>query len=231
MSSLNSASVFSNITRIALLLPRKSIALTYSPARQFLQMRADGRKSIDMEDVGPNQVKSKSNTHIERTSSQSRQKVNPRHMIYINVLTIQGFFLTRIAGIRVGTPSVRLIDLKLIRPPDRQVDCLPYHRCEEPQLFTFKPGQWIDTYVPNLPNPGGFSFVSTPKTFLDSGLASLAIQNTDNPPSKWFWQDGIIGQYVMIRVGGNFTFPPSPPSPSLDEIHYLQFIAGGVGIK
>ena len=146
-------------------------------------------------------------------------------------LTIQGFFCTRIEAVREGTYAVRLIDLKVIVPPNGPIHCLPDHRCEKPQLFAFKPGQWIDTYVPHLPMPGGFSFVSTPKSFRDNGLASLAIQNTTNPPSKWLWQDNIIGKPVMIRVGGNFTFPPSPPSPSLRDIDYVQFIAGGVGIK
>jgi hypothetical protein len=35
----------------------------------------------------------------------------------------------------------------------------------------------------------------------------------------------------MIRIGGNFTFPPASIAPNLDEIDYVQFIAGGVGIK
>ena len=35
----------------------------------------------------------------------------------------------------------------------------------------------------------------------------------------------------MIKVGGNFTFPPSGAAPDLKRIRYLQFIAGGVGIK
>lgn len=146
-------------------------------------------------------------------------------------LIIQRFFLSRIDGVGEGTHSVRLIDLKIITPPKTPIEGLPDYRCEQPQLFAFQPGQWIDTYVPHLPKPGGFSFVSTPNAFLDNGLVSLAIQNTENPPSKWLWQDNIIGKLVIIRVGGNFTFPPSPPSPSLEDIDYLQFVAGGVGIK
>jgi hypothetical protein len=130
-----------------------------------------------------------------------------------------------------ATPTVRLIDLKVLARSSHHIDGLPEHRCEEPHLFTFKPGQWIDTYVPHLLKPGGFSFISTPKEFLDRGTASLAIQRTDNPPSTWLWQDNIVGQNAMIRVGGNFTFPPSSPSPKLDEINHLQFVAGGVGIK
>jgi len=97
-------------------------------------------------------------------------------------------------------------------------------------LFSFKPGQWIDTYVPYLPKPGGFSFVSTPKQFRETGIVSLAIQRTDNPPSVWLWKNDIAEQYIMIRVGGNFVFPPSN-LPRLGDINYFQFIAGGVGIK
>jgi hypothetical protein len=73
--------------------------------------------------------------------------------------------------------------------------------------------------------------VSTPGEILKSGIASLAIQKTDNPPSKWLWGNDIVGKHLMIRVGGNFTFPPTHPTLKLDGIDYLQFIAGGVGIK
>jgi hypothetical protein len=119
----------------------------------------------------------------------------------------------------------------ILPPPSHQIDGLPDQRCETRQLFTFKPGQWIDTYVPQLAKPGGFSFVSTPKTFNDFGIASLAIQKTDNPPSQWLWRDDILGKFIMIRVGGNFTFPPSHPLVDLGTIDHVQFIAGGVGIK
>jgi len=140
--------------------------------------------------------------------------------------------LTQIESVRQATPSVRLIDLRIITPRSaHHLQGLPKHNCVDPKSFTFKPGQWIDTYVPHLPKPGGFSFISTPITFTNSGTASLAIQSTDNPPSKWLWQEDIVGQYLIIRVGGNFTFPPQPPAPELGSIRCLQFIAGGVGIK
>jgi hypothetical protein len=139
--------------------------------------------------------------------------------------------LAQIERVTQATPDVRLIDLRILPPPTHHLEGLPNHHCETPNSFTFKPGQWIDTYVPRLPKPGGFSFVSTPRTFHNKGIASLAIQNTDNPPSKWLWQDGIVGEHVIIRVGGNFTFPPQPPAPELADIRCLQFIAGGVGIK
>ena len=141
------------------------------------------------------------------------------------------FFFARIENALQKTHSVRLIDLKILPPPSHPINGLPGHCCEQQDLFTFQPGQWIDMYVPHLPKPGGFSFVSTPHTFDTTGIASLAIQKTTNPPSIWLWKDGIIGEHVLIRVGGNFTFPPSYPSLKLDNIEFLQFIAGGVGIK
>jgi len=139
--------------------------------------------------------------------------------------------LTKIDSIRNATSTVRLIDLRVVEPVTYPIDGLPDHQCEESSQFTFKPGQWIDTYVPHIPKPGGFSFISTPKSFRDYRIASLAIQRTENPPSKWLWQEDILGKYVMIRVGGNFTFPPFGNAPDIGKIKYVQFIAGGVGIK
>jgi hypothetical protein len=143
----------------------------------------------------------------------------------------QGYFLTTIESVRTATPSVRLIDLKVVPATSQHIEGLPNHQCEDPSSFTFKPGQWIDTYVPHLAKPGGFSFVSTPQTFFHTGTTSLAIQKTENPPSKWLWGENTLGKHIMIRVGGNFTFPPTNPALILEEINYVQFIAGGVGIK
>lgn len=126
---------------------------------------------------------------------------------------------------------MRLIDLKLLPPPLHPIEGLPDHQCETPESFVFQPGQWIDTYVPRLTKPGGFSFVSSPKTFHDRGIARLAIQYTDNPPAKWLWRDDVLGKHIIMKVGGNFTFPPSHPPVDLDQVEYVQFIAAGVGVK
>jgi hypothetical protein len=177
--------------------------------------------------VVPEQNASKT-THIERTSSQFRQRVCA---VSFSFDFIQGFFLTRIVGAREATRSVRLIDLEVLKGRAETLEGLPNCTTEDPRLFTFKPGQWLDTYVPFLAKPGGFSLISTPREFTTKGTISLAIQNTDNPPSKFLWCKDVVGQYVIIRVGGDFTFPPSLAPCNLEEIEYLQFIAGGVGIK
>ena len=202
----------------------------YPTAFSLLSLRTPcGMAKGQSERPSQNVVKVKGNTHIERTASQFRQSVSGFKIIHSD--TGKGFFLAEIESFRQGSPSVRLIQLKILPPSPGRIDGLPNHPCEVPQLFTFLPGQWIDTYVPHLPKPGGFSFVSTPKYFRSRGLIALSIQLTENPPSKWLWRDDIIGQKLMVRVGGNFTFPPSGKLPELSQVDYLQFVAGGVGIK
>jgi len=174
-------------------------------------------------------VKVDENTHLERTASQFRQSVSGCKIIHSDVG--KAFFLAEIESFRQGSPSVRLIQLKILPPSSDRIDGLSKRPCEEPRRFTFLPGQWIDTYVPHLPKPGGFSLVSTPKYFRTRGLITLSIQLTENPPSKWLWRDDAVGQKLMIRVGGNFTFPPSVQPPDLRQVDSLQFVAGGVGIK
>jgi hypothetical protein len=141
------------------------------------------------------------------------------------------YFLARIENTQQETPSVRLVHLKILPQPTISMFGLPDFSCADPCLFDFKSGQWIDTYLPHLPKPGGFSFVSTAKKFRETGIVSLAIQLTDNPASKWLWQEDIAGKYMMSRVGGNFTFPPTGFAPLLNDVKYVQFIAGGIGIK
>lgn len=80
---------------------------------------------------------------------------------------------------------------------------------------------------------GGFTLTSTPREESgDEGYLELAIQKSEsNPPAAWFWRDesSIIGQHVIIRVGGSFVWPP--PGTDVDKITRVVFVAGGVGIK
>lgn len=62
----------------------------------------------------------------------------------------------------------------------------------------------------------------------------LAIQAAPkNPPAAWLFQDESIikGEELMIRFGGDFTFPPSDREVDMEELEHVMFIAGGVGIK
>ena len=102
-------------------------------------------------------------------------------------------------------------------------------------LVKFLPGQWLDTFIPGLPKAGGFTITSAPSEARPSSHVSpfleLAVQKSSNPPAQWLSrpEEEILGQKLVVRVGGSFTWPP----PNLDAggIDRLVLIAGGVGIK
>ena len=102
-------------------------------------------------------------------------------------------------------------------------------------LVKFLAGQWLDTFIPGLPKAGGFTITSTPSEARPSSHLSpfleLAVQKSSNPPAQWLSrpEEEILGQKLVVRVGGSFTWPP----PKLDAggIDRLVLIAGGVGIK
>ncbi|KAH9910056.1 NADH-cytochrome b-5 reductase [Xylariomycetidae sp. FL2044] len=101
----------------------------------------------------------------------------------------------------------------------------------------FQPGQWVDLFVPGIPDAGGFTITSTPAEALPSssndegknqtkpGHIELAVQKSpDNPAAAWLWQPipSIVGTGLTLRIGGSFVWPPPPsssplPSPSADE--------------
>ncbi|KAF7879191.1 hypothetical protein EAF04_000389 [Stromatinia cepivora] len=104
-------------------------------------------------------------------------------------------------------------------------------------LLTWKPGQWIDLYLPGIEKPGGFSITNIPpstssssptsfhsqtssrnKNEVEEAIIELAIQK----PTKqekiseqvfWLFQppSSILNQEVKVRIGGSFTLPPSFP--------------------
>ncbi|KAF4462026.1 Oxidoreductase NAD-binding domain-containing 1 [Fusarium albosuccineum] len=98
----------------------------------------------------------------------------------------------------------------------------------------FSAGQWLDTYVPDMAKPGGFTITSPPSTASNpsSPYFELAVQESpENPPAAWLWQSPseILGSKLRVRVGGSFVFPPR--DVSLSEIRRVVFVAGGVGIN
>ncbi|KAL8653468.1 MAG: hypothetical protein Q9210_002074 [Variospora velana] len=100
----------------------------------------------------------------------------------------------------------------------------------------FRPGQWLDVYVPGIRQAGGFTVTSTPKDAQWSdgkpGYLELAIQKSpNNLPAAWLWrpEQEILTSGVIIRIGGNFVWPPPNVNPA--SITRLVFVAGGVGIN
>lgn len=97
----------------------------------------------------------------------------------------------------------------------------------EDNRFTFKPGQWVDFFIPGVQTVGGFSICSSPKDLKDKKTIELAVKFNKHPPALWVHTKCNIGSKVQMRVGGNFFFDPKPGDPSPD----LLLVAGGVGIN
>ena len=99
----------------------------------------------------------------------------------------------------------------------------------------FRPGQWLDVYIPGLPQAGGFTITSTPdqaKGSLQNRYLELAVQKSPgNPAASWLWQHSMLitDSELLVRVGGNSVWPP--PNVKEQDIKKVVFVAGGVGIK
>lgn len=101
----------------------------------------------------------------------------------------------------------------------------------------FLPGQWLDTYVPDVPEPGGFTITSAPSAAAPRDgqpppYLEVAVQESPgNAAAAWLWRPAgrIVGSTLRVRVGGSFVFPP--PHGSLDGIRRVVFVAGGAGVN
>lgn len=144
----------------------------------------------------------------QRTSHLERTAQEPRD---------ESLLYVRLSRIDQVNKRIRLFRLQLESGPVR-----------------FSAGQWLDTYVPDNPKPGGFTITSSPRAAMkpDSPYFELAVQESPaNPPAAWLWQppSEILGCELQVRVGGSFVFPPA--EIPLDEIRRVVFVAGGVGIN
>lgn len=97
----------------------------------------------------------------------------------------------------------------------------------EDNRFIFKPGQWVDFFIPGLATVGGFSICSSPKELKETNTIELAVKRSQHPPALWVHTKCCVGSKVHMRVGGNFYFDPKPGDSCPD----LLLIAGGVGIN
>ncbi|KAJ9142751.1 Oxidoreductase NAD-binding domain-containing protein 1 [Pleurostoma richardsiae] len=125
----------------------------------------------------------------------------------------------------------------------------------------FLPGQWLDTFVPGLSKPGGFTITSPPSAAVlpaqkdGAGAEALSTADTpgpsspaypylelaiqkspDNPAAQYLWRDdpptSLLGTELRVRVGGSFVWPPPTlPPPDLAALRRVVFVAGGVGVN
>ncbi|TQN75184.1 AP-1 complex subunit gamma-1, partial [Colletotrichum shisoi] len=106
--------------------------------------------------------------------------------------------------------------------------------------------QWLDTFVPGVTKPGGFTITSPPSkaSLSSSAYLELAVQKSpSNPPAAWLWEQPIDQRdlsgrvhstekesaQLHVRVGGSFVWPPQ--NTDLVSLRRVVFIAGGLGIN
>ncbi|RFU28058.1 hypothetical protein B7463_g8283, partial [Scytalidium lignicola] len=126
-------------------------------------------------------------THIERTSKEPRQDI------------LHTVVLSRIEQVN---RNVRLFRLSIPKG--------------QPSI-KFKPGQWLDFHIPDIPKPGGFTICSPPSlaaatsTPKDGRYLELAIKSSPgNPAAAFLFRpiSEIENTELKVRVGGSFVWPP-----------------------
>lgn len=93
---------------------------------------------------------------------------------------------------------------------------------------SFKPGQWVDLFIPGVDKVGGFSMSSDPAKLTNENLIDLAVKFSTWPPAHWIHTQCAVGDEVAVRFGGDFYYPPEKFE---NEDHSIVLIAGGVGIN
>lgn len=104
--------------------------------------------------------------------------------------------------------------------------------CDLCLLQQFLPGQWLDTFVPGVEKPGGFTITSSPSQAClpIAPYLELAVQKAPaNPPAAWLWETAHVGSNLRVRVGGAFVWPPH--GVDLASLRRVVFVAAGVGVN
>ncbi|KAK2045291.1 NADH-cytochrome b-5 reductase [Colletotrichum somersetense] len=141
-------------------------------------------------------------------------------------------------------PSLHTVSLNRVEEVNESIRLFRLGICEGSSIKFF-PGQWLDTFVPGVPKPGGFTITSPPSmaTLPSSAYLELSVQySPSNPPAIWLWGHPVDGNdaghdhnsekepvQLRVRVGGSFVWPPR--SIDLAPVRRVVLVAGGVGIN
>ncbi|TDZ34647.1 AP-1 complex subunit gamma-1 [Colletotrichum trifolii] len=135
-------------------------------------------------------------------------------------------------GLQAAVPKTQKLQLMSISSTDVGPGAEATQRMIVSGAKGFLPGQWLDTFVPGVAKPGGFTITSTPSKarLLTSPYIELAVQNSpSNPPAAWLWNSTSVGAHLRVRVGGAFVWPA--PGIDLVSLRRVVLVAGGVGIN
>jgi len=113
-----------------------------------------------------------------------------------------------IVEVREETPTVRELVLDVAGP------------------FTFRAGNWVDFFIPDLEKVGGYSMCSLPA---ELPRLRLAVKRSSHPPAAWCHSAAAApGACVQLKAGGDFYWDPVRDGPSTE---HLLLVAGGLGIN
>jgi len=121
-----------------------------------------------------------------------------------------------------------VLDAKITRISDLSTTVKGY-KLHFDKPSTFKAGQWVDFFIPNVDMIGGFSMCSPPSDLEDEKSLSLAVKYSEWPPANWLHKIAKEDDCVSIRFGGDFHYPDKDTDTVKD--HSVFLIAGGVGIN
>jgi len=95
------------------------------------------------------------------------------------------------------------------------------------ELSSYRPGQWIDLFIPSVDMVGGFSMYGPPSRLEKEQILDLAVKYSEWPPANWLHTSASVGAQVAVRIGGDFYYEQSDDEGD----HQVLLLAGGVGIN
>jgi len=100
---------------------------------------------------------------------------------------------------------------------------------EQEEQPSFLAGQWLDLFVPDSDDIGGYSMCSPPSELAQNGRLRLAVKRSMWSPARWMHERATEGREVSIRIGGDFHYPNE--RTTANPRHHILLVAGGVGIN
>jgi len=126
------------------------------------------------------------------------------------------------------TREPEILDAKITKISDLSTSVKGY-KLHFQKPSTFKAGQWVDLFIPNVEMIGGFSMYSSPSDLENEKSLCLAVKYSEWPPANWLHTIAKEDDCVSIRFGGDFHYPDK--DTDLVKDHSILLIAGGVGIN
>ena len=118
--------------------------------------------------------------------------------------------------------SAQIVDIQQLSPTVKGYTLKVSKNETDP---TYRAGQWLDLFIPNVDMVGGFSMWGSPSRLEKEHVLDLAVKFSEWPPAHWLHTAATAGSNVAVRIGGDFYYEQP------DGDHDVLLLAGGVGIN